>query len=217
MTQFAILGIGHFGYYLGTQLYEKGHEVIAIDINKLLVQKIKDNVSQSIIGDTTNKELLESLGIQSVDTAIVCIGNKMQASILTTLYLKDLGVNNIFAKAINEDHGRILNKIGATDIFFPERDLAIKIARKLDNPNMIEYLPFMAGYSIVEFISPDNLTGKTLKELNLINRFGVQVLAVMQSVSQKISFIPTGDYQLKRNDTLIVLGPDDSLRKLRKL
>lgn len=216
MGQFAVIGIGNFGYYLGRHLYERGHEVIALDINRTLVQRIKDFVSQAVVADATEREVLESLGVQEVDTAVVCIGTRMQASILATLHLRELGVKQILAKAVSEEHGRILKKIGADEIFFPEKDLAVSVGSRLDNPNMLDYLPFIEGYSIVELAPPREFVGKTLSDLDLINRYGIQVLAVKEIIPKGLTLIPTGSFKVKDSDALIVLGPDDALRKLQK-
>lgn len=216
MGQFAIIGIGNFGYYLGRHLYEKGHEVIALDITKAQVQKVKDIVSQAVVVDATDREALEALGISHVDAAVVCIGTRMQASILATLHLKELGLKNILAKATSEEHGRILRKVGANEILFPEKDLAIGVASRLDNPNMLDYLPFIEGYSIVELAPPKDFVGKTLRELNLINRFGIQVLAVKEIIPKGLTLIPKANFQIKDSDALIVLGPDETLVKFQK-
>ncbi len=216
MGQFAIIGIGNFGYYLGRHLYEKGHEVIALDITKAQVQKVKDIVSQAVVVDATDREALEALGISHVDAAVVCIGTRMQASILATLHLKELGLKNILAKATSEEHGRILRKVGANEILFPEKDLAIGVASRLDNPNMLDYLPFIEGYSIVELAPPKDFVGKTLRELDLINRFGIQVLAVKEIIPKGLTLIPKADFQVKDSDALIVLGPDETLVKFQK-
>ncbi len=217
MNTFAILGIGHFGFYLGKDLYEKGHEVIAVDISKTIVQKIKDHVSEAIVADTSDRDALVAMGIGDMDAAVVCIGTRMQASILTTLQLKEIGVKRIIAKATSDDHGLILKKIGAHEVFFPEKDLAMGLAARLDNPNMLDYLPFMEGHSIVELVPPKPFLERTLKELDLINRFGIQVLAVKGSAPKDLTLIPTAAYRVEASDTLIVLGPDDSLKKLRML
>lgn len=216
MGQFAVIGTGNFGYYLGRFLYEKGHEVIALDISKGQVQKIKDFVSQAVVADATDREALESLGLSQVDAAVVCIGTRMQASILATLHLKELGIKNILAKATSEEHGRILKKVGAREIFFPEKDLAIGVAGKLHNPNMLDYLPFIEGYSIVELAPPKDFVGKKLKELDLINQYGIQVLAVREILPQGLILIPGGDFQVKDSDALIVLGPDEILEKIKE-
>ena len=207
--------MGNFGYYLGRHLYEKGHEVIALDINKSQVQKSKDIVSQAVVADATDREALESLGISQVDAAVVCIGTRMQASILATLHLKELGIKSILAKATSEEHGRILKKVGASEILFPEKDLAIGVASRLDNPNMLDYLPFIEGYSIVELAPPKEYVGKTLKELDLINRFGIQVLAIKEILPKGLILIPGADFQVKDSDALIVLGPDEKLEKIK--
>jgi trk system potassium uptake protein TrkA len=216
MGQFAVIGMGNFGYYLGSYLYEKGHEVIALDSSKSQVQKIKDVVSQAVVADATDREALESLGISQVDAAVVCIGTIMQASILATLHLKDLGIKRILAKATSEEHGRILKKVGASEIFFPEKDLAIGVASRLDNPNLLDYLPFIEGYSIVELAPPKDFVGKALKELDLINRFGIQVLAVKEILPKGLILIPKADFQVKDSDALIVLGPDETLEKIKE-
>jgi trk system potassium uptake protein TrkA len=216
MGQFAVIGMGNFGYYLGRHLYEKGHEVIALDINKSQVQKSKDVVSQAVVADATDREALESLGISQVDAAVVCIGTRMQASILATLHLKDLGIKSILAKATSEEHGRILKKVGASEIFFPEKDLAIGVASRLDNPNMLDYLPFIEGYSIVELAPPQEYVGKTLKELDLINRFGIQVIAIKEILPKGLILIARADFKVKDSDALIVLGPNEALEKLKE-
>ena len=216
MGQFAVIGLGNFGYYLGSYLYEKGHEVIALDISKSQVQKMKDVVSQAVVADATDREALEPLGISQVDAAVVCIGTRMQASILATLHLKELGIKSILAKATSEEHGRILKKVGASEIFFPEKDLAIGVASRLDNPNMLDYLPFIEGYSIVELAPPKEYVGKTLKELDLINRFGIQVLAIKEILPKGLILIPGADFQVKDSDALIVLGPNETLEKIKE-
>jgi trk system potassium uptake protein TrkA len=215
MGQFAVIGMGNFGYYLGRHLYEKGHEVIALDINKNQVQKSKDIVSQAVVADATDREALESLGISQVDAAVVCIGTRMQASILATLHVKELGVKRILAKATSEEHGRILKKVGASEIIFPEKDLAIGVATRLDNPNILDYLPFIEGYSIAELAPPKEFVGKSLKDLDLINRFSIQVLAIKEIVPERFTQIPTGAFLVKDSDALIVLGPDEVLKKLQ--
>jgi trk system potassium uptake protein TrkA len=216
MGQFAVIGLGNFGSYLAHHLYGKGHEVIAIDMNKTLVQRIKDEVTEAVVADATDREALAALGISHVDAAVVCIGTRMQASILATLHLKELGVKNILAKATSEEHARILLKLGADEIVFPEKDLAIGVASRLDNPNMLDYLPFIEGYSIVELAAPREFLGKTLRELDLINRYGIQVLAVKEILPKGLTLIPTGAFVIKDSDALILLGPDETLRKLQR-
>lgn len=215
MKQFAVIGLGNFGHYLASHLYKKGHEVLAIDKSPSRVQDIKDFVSQAVVADATDRKAVEGLGVRQMDAAVVCIGSILSDSILATLNLLDIGVKRVFAKAISDAHGRILNKIGASEIFFPEKDLAISVAEKLHNPNMLDYLPFLEGYSIIQLAPPRNFIGKNLQELNLINRYGVQVVAIREVVPDRLNLIPTAQFVIKDSDILILLGPNDSLEKLR--
>ncbi len=128
MKQFVIIGLGNFGYYLATHLYDKGNEVLAIDKNSARVQQIRDRVSQAIVADATDRKAMESLEIMQMDTVVICIGSVLSNSILAILSMKDIGVKHVAAMAISEDHGRILNKIGVSDIFFPEKDMAVSAA-----------------------------------------------------------------------------------------
>ena len=217
MKQFAIIGLGNFGYYLAMHLYEKGHEVLAIDKNPKPIQEIKDKVSQAIVADATDRKALESLGLKEIDVVIVCIGSILSDSILATLNLKDIGANRVLAKATSETHGRILEKVGASEIVFPEKDLAISLGERLHNPNMLDYLPFVEGYSIIESAPPRQFIGKSLRELDLINRYGVQVVAIKEIIPDKVHLIPTAHFVVKESDVLILVGPNDSLDKLCEL
>jgi len=216
MKQFVIIGLGNFGYYLATQLYEKGHDILAIDKDPNLIQKIKDHVTQAVVADATDSKVMDSLSIHEMDAAVVCIGTDLSASIHATLILKDVGARRVYAKAITEDHGRILRKVGAQEILFPEKDLAISLAERLHNPNLLDYLPFFEGYSIIELRPEESFIEKELKELDLINKHGVQVIAIKKVVTGKLNMIPTGRYVLKNDDVMILLGPNDSLDLLRQ-
>lgn len=216
MKQFVVIGLGNFGSYLARALYQKGHEVLAIDINEKLVQSIMEDVNQAVVGDTTDIKILESLGITKVDAAIVCIGSVMEASILTTLNLKDMGIQRIVAKALSESHSRLLYKVGASEVFFPEKDLALSLAERLHSPNILEYMPFLKDYSIVELSPPANFIGKPLKELDLINKFGIQIIAIKELIPDRLNMVPRGSFIIKDSDIMIILGPKESLERLEK-
>lgn len=216
MKQFAIMGLGNFGYYLASRLYEKKHEVLALDKDPKPVQEIKNLVSQALVADTTDKEAMEALGLDQMDAVVIGIGSNMSDSILATLLMKEIGVKTVYAKAINEAHGRALRKVGASEVFFPEKDLALSVAEKLHNPNLLEFLPFIEGYSIVELAPPKDFIGKSLAELDLINRFGTQVVAVKELVPENLQLIPTGQFVIKDSDVLILMGPNERLEKLRR-
>ncbi len=214
--QFAVIGLGSFGYYLAVHLCGKGHEVLAIDKRPALIQDIRDHVSQAVVADSTDSKALESLGIKEMDTVVVCIGTNLSDSILTTLNLNDLGAKHLLAKATSESHARILKKTGAHEIIFPERDQALHVGERLHNPSVLDYLPFIEGYSIVRIPPPKSFLGKVLRELNLINRFGVQVVAIRKKDSEELNIIPTANYELTESDLMIILGPNKSLEQLQK-
>ncbi len=214
--QFAVIGLGNFGFYLAAGLFQKGHEVLGIDINPRQVQEIRDQVSRAVIADATDLQALKELELEKMDAVVVSIGSVLNSSILATLNLKDMGVKRVVAKAVSDAHGRILQKIGADDIYFPEKDIAQTAAQRLDNPNVLDYLPFMEGYSIVELAPPREFIGKTLIELDLINKFGIQVVAVKEPVPDNVVMIPTGRYLIKDSDVLVLLGPDKALAGLKE-
>ena len=209
--QFAVIGLGNFGFYLATGLFQKGHEVLGIDINPKQVQEIRDQVSRAVIADATDLQALKEM-----DAVVVSIGSVLNSSILATLNLKDMGVKRVMAKAVSDAHGRILQKIGADDIYFPEKDIALTAAQRLDNPNVLDYLPFMEGYSIAELAPPKAFIGKSLIELDLINKFGIQVIAIKEMVPENVVMIPTGRFVVKDSDVLVLLGPDKALTGLKE-
>jgi trk system potassium uptake protein TrkA len=213
--QFAVIGLGNFGFYLASGLSQKGHEVLGIDINSRQVQEIRDQVSRAVIADATDPQALMELELEKMDAVVVSIGSTLNSSILATLNLKDMGVKRVVAKAVSDAHGRILQKIGADEIYFPEKDIALTAAQRLDNPNVLDYLPLMEGYSIAQLAPPREFIGKTLIELDLINRFGIQVVAVKELVPENVVMIPTGRFLVKDSDILILLGPDNALTGLK--
>lgn len=216
MKQYAVLGLGNFGFYLASRLYEKGNEVLAVDKDQTRVQEIRDKVSQAVVADTTDRRAMENLGIKDLDAAVVCIGSVLSESILTVLNLKEIGVKQVIGKAISEPHGRILKKIGASEILFPEKDMAVSLAERLHNPNLIEYLPVLEGFSIIQLAPSRSFIGKSLRDLDLINRFGIQVVAIKELVPERFNMIPTGQFILKDSDIMILLGPSKALDKLRE-
>ncbi len=207
----AIIGLGNFGFYLAKSLHEKGHEVLAIDKKKDVVQRIKDHCSRAVIADATDNETLKALHVPSVDFAVVGMGSSLDHSILVTLRLKELGVKEIIVKALTEDQGKILRLLGASEIIFPEKDVALKLAASLSSPNLVDHLPLMEGYSIVEIAPDQSFIGKSLKELQLRNTYGVQVIAIRELVPERINMSPTADFVIKDSDILVIMGADDKL------
>jgi trk system potassium uptake protein TrkA len=217
MKSFAVIGFGSFGSNVAQTLFEKGHEVLVIDSNKAVVQKAQDFCSQAVVADATDKETMEDLGINNFDTVIVALGERMEDSILTILHLKELGLKSIIAKAINIDHMKVLSKVGANRIIFPERDMAIRLAKQLSTPNILDYLPIAEDSSIQEIVAPKSFLGKTVRELDLRNKFGCLIIAIKNKNEEKFSYIPASHVQIKEDDILIVLGINNDLERLKKV
>jgi len=217
MIKFAIIGLGSFGGNVAKTLYEKGHEVLAIDKDTHKIEAAKSFSSHAVIMDSVDKESLEAVGIREMDVVVVSLGPEMEASILTVLHLSELGVKRIVAKALTEDHAKILEAIGATEVIYPEKDMAVRTALRLMSPNIMECLPLLSGISIQEIAPPEKFIGKSLKELDLRNKFGIQVIAVRELVPERTVYVPRADFVVKDSDVLIVMGDEKKLEKLNSL
>lgn len=215
--KFAVIGLGSFGSNVAKTLYQRGHEVLAVDRDKNKVEAAKDYTSHAVNMNSADKENLEALGIQDMDVVIVSLGPEMEASILTVLYLHELGVNRIVAKALNEDHAKILEAVGASEVIYPEKDMAIRTALKLTSPNILECLPLGSNVSIQEIAPPEKFIGQSLRQLDLRNKYGIQVIAVRELVPERTIYIPPADFVIKDSDILVVMGEEDKLEKLLKL
>ncbi len=217
MRSFAIIGLSSFGHYLAKYLSEKGHHVMAIDKDEDRIERVKSFVDRAVIADANEKETLAGLGLAELDAVIVSLGDQIDASILVTLYLRELRCKKIVAKAITEDHGKILDIIGATQVIFPERDEAYRLAQTIVTDYVLDSISLSEGISIIEIAPPNNVVGKTLGELDLRNRYGVLVLIVKELVPEKIVMIPTADHMIKDSDILVILGKDEDLAKIKKM
>ncbi len=215
--KFAVIGLGSFGSNIAKTLYEKGNEVLAVDEDKEKIDEVKNFVSHAVHMDAADKENLQALGIKDMDVVIVSLGPEMEASILTVLYLNEMGTKRIVAKALTEDHAKILESVGATEIIYPEKDMAIKTALKLSCPNVLEYLPLISGFGIQEIAPPEKFIGKNLRELDLRNKYGIQVIAIKELIPEKTTFVPKADFVLKDSDILIIMGEDKQLEKINAL
>jgi len=215
--KFAVIGLGSFGSHVAKTLYEKGNEVLAVDMDKEKIEEVKNFVSHAVSMDAADKENLQALGIQDMDIVIISLGPEMESSILTVLYLHELGAKRIVAKALTEDHAKVLDAVGATEVIYPEKDMAIKTALKLSNPNILEYLPLISGFGIQEIAPPEKFIGKTLKKLDLRNKYGIQIIAIKELIPEKTTFIPKADFVIKDSDILIIMGEEKQLAKLNAL
>ncbi len=214
MIKFAIIGLGSFGENVARTLYERGHEVLAIDKDKEKIELAKSFSTHAVLMDSADKESLEAVGIREMDVVIVSLGPEMEASILTVLHLHELGIKRIIAKALTEDHAKILEAVGATEVIYPEKDMAIRTALRLTSPHVLECLPLMSGISIQEIAPPEKFIGKSLKQLDLRNKYGIQVIAIRELVPERTIYIPRADFVIKDSDVLIVMGDEKQLEKL---
>jgi len=218
---FAVIGLGRFGFSVAKTLAKYGSEVVAIDREEERVKKVSEFVSYAIQLDAMDEKALRSVGVQNVDTAIVSIGENIEASILVVMLLKELGIRNIIAKAVTTLHGKVLENLGVQRIIFPERDMAIRVAQSLIRPKVLEQLELSEEYSIVELPAPAYLIGKTVKESQLRTKYGVNLIAIKRKVTTdkgiikeawNVNPLPT-DF-MQEGDVLVLIGINKDIDKL---
>ncbi len=217
MKRFAVIGLGNFGFHAAKALYEDGNEVVAIDSDKARVHAIDPYSTEAIVLDASDKEALSALGLESMDGVIVSTGTKISTSLLICLYLQEMGVKNILAKAIDEDHGKILRRVGAREVIHPERDMAIRVSRSLSRPNILDFVPLADDYDLVQVGPPREFIGKTLAELNLRAKYNVNIIAIKELVPDNFLLVPPAGFVIKDSDILIMLGKSDDIKKIREL
>ena len=215
MKRVVVIGLGIFGSQLARQLYESGLEVVAIDKNRDVVQRIKDHSTKAVLADATDKEVLESIGIDAKDTVVISFGEDLSASTLLTLYLKEMKVKEIIVKVPNEDYKRILLKVGASEAIIPEREMANKVARSIISPNVLEYLPISEDYTIVELAPPTDFIGKSLADLDLRKKYALQVIAIRDVLTNKMQLVPRASAIIKDSDVLVIIGREDDIRRIK--
>lgn len=207
---FGVIGLGRFGFSLAETLADNGKEVLVLDNNESKVRQIQDKVQQAFVITQPDKSTLEEAGIQNCGTVIVCIGEHVEASILTTLNVIELGVPRVIAKAISAEHGRVLQKIGA-EVVYPERDRAVRLANALTRPRAMEYIDLSSQYAISEIRLSDRLHGKTLLELEFRKRFGLNIIAIVRGNETIVEITP--HLQLHTDDLIAVVGTKDNILK----
>ncbi|PKM55251.1 MAG: potassium transporter Trk [Firmicutes bacterium HGW-Firmicutes-5] len=211
-NDFVVFGLGKFGRSVAETLAYNGKEVLAIDIKEEVIQDVADLVTHAVQADVTDGDALKALGIGNFDVAVVAISNNLQASIMATILAKELGVPYVLAKAQNEIHKRVLEKVGADKVIFPEREIGTRIANNLISENFIDYIELSIDHSIVEIEVMVEWVGKTLKELNMRANYGINVMAIRKD--EKIIITPGADFILQPSDVLVVIGSNEDLRKI---
>ncbi|MGG6432226.1 potassium channel family protein [Anoxybacillus sp. D401a] len=207
--EFAVIGLGRFGGSVCRTLSEQGMEVLAIDVDEEKVNAYASIASQAVVADSTDENVLKSLGIRNFDHVIVAIGDNIQASILTTLILKELGVEKITVKATNDYHEKVLKKIGADHIVHPERDMGERIANNMISNNVLDYLELSDRHSIVEIVANEKLHGHSLLELDIRAKYGINIVAIKRHNDIIVS--PLASETIYAGDILIVIGADQDI------
>ncbi len=209
---FGVIGLGTFGYHVARTLAQGGAEVIACDVDEEKVREVSEYVSLAYVLDATDAKALKESGITKVDTAVVSIGDNIEASILIVVQLKELGVKEVVARAVNPLHGKVLEKLGVDRVVYPEKEMAIKVAHSLLVDEFIEEIPIGEKHSLFEIKAFDFMLGKTLRELDIRRRFGVSVLAIKRGENLIIN--PMGDEKILPGDILVVLGTTEQLSSM---
>jgi trk system potassium uptake protein len=208
---FAVIGLGRFGGSICRTLTEQGKEVLVVDKSEARVNEYATIASHAVVGDTTDEAMLRSIGIRNFDHVIVAIGDDIQSSILTTLILKELGVENITVKAQNDYHEKVLRKIGANSVVHPERDMGIRIANNMASNNVLDYLGLSDDHSIVEIVANKRLDGHTIIGLDIRKKYGINIVAIKRG--SEIIVSPQAKEMIQLNDILIVIGSDIDIEK----
>lgn len=217
MKRFAVIGLGNFGFHAAKALFEDGNEVVAIDMDKCRVQAIDPYSTEAVVLDATDKEALKSLGLENMDGVIVSTGTKISTSILICLYLQEIGVKKILAKALDEDHGKIMKRVGATEIIHPERDMALRVSRGLSRPNILDFIPLADEFDLAQVGPPREFIGKSLKELNLRAKYNVHIIAIKELIPENFLLVPPASFVIKDSDILMMLGKTQDIRKIKAL
>ena len=208
---FAVIGLGRFGGSIVKTLVEDGMEVLAIDNDEERVNEYAKIASHAVVGDTTDENVLKSIGIGNFDHVIVAIGENIQASILTTLMLKEFGVNHVTVKAQNDYHEKVLRKIGADTVVHPERDMGRRIAYNIVSNNILDYLDLSEDHSIVEIVASEKMSGKSIIDLDIRARYGLNIVAIKRGNDINVS--PQANDAINKGDIFIVIGADTDISR----
>ena len=215
MKSYIVIGLGRFGSEVARKLCEQGCEVLAMDIHSSLVQQVAPDVTHAVVGDAQDKEVLRAMGAGNFDCAIVAIGDNLAASVLTAVNLKELGVPYIVCKAHDQTHERVMKKLGVDRVVIPEYEYAGKLARSLSSHNVLDYIELSEDYGILEIPAPKSWVGKTILELNVRAKLGVNIIAVESGKTTNVA--PGADYLIKTGDNMVVLGDNYALEAVQKL
>ena len=207
---YGIVGLGRFGTALAEELARAGVDLMVIDYNEEKVRELREVTDNAIVAKTLDKKTLEETGIQNCDVAVVCIGEHMESSILTTLNLVDLGIPKVISKATSAEHGEILRRLGA-EVVYPERDMAVRLARRLEVSHMLDFIQLSEKINITKFMVPDQVIGRTVAQADLRARFGLNIIAIVNDPDVIETVRP--DYIFRQGDMMIVSGNQENMQK----
>ena len=217
MKQYLVIGLGRFGTSVAKTLYEAGENILGIDVSEELVQdRINNNIlKNAIIGDASDGKILKDIGAENFDVAFVCIGD-IEASVMIALNLKELGIKSIIAKAINKKHGKVLTKIGATEIVYPEEHMGKRIAELTMNTDIIEHLKFTDNFVLVEVKAPSIFWNNSLIKLDVRNKYNINIVGIKKS---KGEFLPnrTANVVIEEGDVLVIITDKKTVESFNKL
>ncbi|HJR66335.1 MAG TPA: TrkA family potassium uptake protein [Gemmatimonadaceae bacterium] len=216
MKRFFIIGLGNFGSTIAEALHAEGHDVVAVDRKEEVVERIAPRVTRAAVADGQSLSTLERLGARDAAAAVVSTGDDITASILSTLVLRDLGVPEVYVKVVSSEHARVMEKLGATETIFPERDSAMRLATRISSTAILNYVRLGPDFSIQEMAVPRAWIGKNLRQLRLPQRFRISVVAVHDVLADRIVPAPSPDAPLKDSDTLLLAGDDEDLARAAK-
>ena len=203
-NEFVIIGLGRFGASLATTLHAHGHDVMAIDSDMKLVQRMSNYLPHTVHMDATNREGFMELGIGNFDTGIVCIGSDFESNLLATVLLRQLGVRRVICKARTRTQREILIKIGADEVILPEHEAGVRLGRKLSSRGFLDYMAVNKEIGVVEIVAPTNMIGKSLLKSNLREKYGLVVVAIRRS--EGVIVLPTAQEVIQEDDILVIIG-----------
>jgi len=218
MKTFVVIGLGRFGYAIATELAALGHEVLAIDASETNVQRVADQVTHAVIADARDAAVLKALGVRNYDCAIVAMGSDVGNSALITLNLKELGMKQVICKAQSHVHRKVLEKIGADRVVFPEHEMGVKLAQGLSSSNVLNFIELSDDFSIVELSAPASWRGKTIMALDVRNKFHVNIIAIRPADhTETLNVAPGGGYTIREGDNVVALGRSEDVNALHEV
>ena len=217
MKTFVVIGLGRFGTAIARELSALGHEVLAIDVAEEKVQRVADKVTHAVIGDARDINVPNALGVRNFDCAVVALGSDVGNSALITLNLKELGLKQVVCKAQSHVHQRVLEKIGADRVIFPEHEMGVKLAQGLSSSSVLNFIEFSEDYGIVELASPKSWHGKTIRELDVRNAFHVNIIAIRKAAQPgTLNVAPGGNCVLEAGDNVVAVGRSEDINRLHE-